>query len=86
VKQLTPICDVELPTLNGRFPMKRLVLALALSSLIPPLAVAKPKDKYKDKDWISANEMVTSGFAAAGLICVGGLLILRRRRARSHAS
>jgi hypothetical protein len=65
--------------------MRRLVLALALSLLTLP-ALAKPKDKYKDKDWISANEMVTSGFAAAGLIGVGGYLVLRRRRARSHAS
>jgi hypothetical protein len=66
--------------------MKRLVLALALSALIAPAAFAKPKDKYKDKDWISASEMVRTGFAAAGLICVGTFLVLRGRRARSQPS
>ena len=69
--------------------MKRLVLALALSLLtLPALAHPKDGDKYKDddKDWITANEMVPSGFAVAGLIGVGGYLILRRRRARRHAS
>jgi hypothetical protein len=68
-----------------------LVLVLALSLLtIPALARPKDHDKYKDKDWdndsITANELVPSGFAVAGLIGVGGYLILRRRRARSHAS
>ncbi len=91
VKQLSPIGDVKLPTLNGRLPMNRLVLALALSLLtLPALAHPKDPDKYKDKDWdkdsITANEMVPSGLAVAGLIGVGGYLILRRRRARSHAS
>lgn len=52
---------------------------------MPAVALAHPKDKYKDKDWITANEMVTPGFVAAGLICVAGYLVLCRHRARSHA-
>jgi hypothetical protein len=41
------------------------------------------EDKDKDKDDIRATEMLTAGFATAGLIGVAGYFFQRRRSARN---
>ncbi len=70
--------------------MKKLALTLALGFLLTPVSAFA----HHDRDWdddddngrISATEMGTIGFTAAGLIGVAGYLVLRRRRAASSQS
>ena len=73
--------------------MRKLALTLALGFLLTPALAFADRDGDRDRSWdddkddrISATEMVTSGFAAAGLIGVASYLVLRRRRAVSHQS
>ena len=69
--------------------MKKLALTLALGFLLTPVsafALRHPDGDGDADDRISASEMGTIGFTAAGLIGVAGYLVLRRRRAASSQS
>jgi MYXO-CTERM domain-containing protein len=68
--------------------MKKLALTLALGFLLTPVSAFAHHDRDwdDDDDRISATEMGTIGFTAAGLIGVAGYLVLRRRRAASSQS
>lgn len=70
--------------------MKKLALTLALGFLLTPVSAFAhkhhPDGDGDADDQISATEMGTIGFPAAGLIGAAGYLVLRRRRAASSQS
>lgn len=60
--------------------MKRLTVLALFAVLFTPL-LASAYGGGRDHKKISATELITSGFVAAGAIGVAGYLILRRRHA-----
>jgi len=65
-----------------RGPLKRIILAVAISILLTPHFAKAWDGENDDGDHprISAKEMTTIGVAAASLIGIVGYLALRRRK------